>query len=293
MQTIVFNDFASGYFELYRGGAAVFGDEIIGKDKYNRLIKKDWCKDVKVSPFYLTPEAPNDDYNPVENQKLMFDFLGIDYDYVVENRKKNIELKIAVSKNFKCVFTKNGDIVIYDGDVTPDPVRKSKTVKTLCKWYKEWGKRYAFYQNKEANPDGFQVDGWVFKPGSKYVICSSFHFIQDLKYSLIPEYFKGELEEMYNKYRGYYQDYWIKINEYLYNLDPIDLNDSWDYTDEEKEQIRLEVEEKERKEREAAEELERRKHTPGYCRLCGAENAEYIPFEEMYLCRNCFYGMRE
>ena len=44
MQTIVFNDFANGYFELYRGGAAVFGNEIIGKDKYNRLTKKDWCK---------------------------------------------------------------------------------------------------------------------------------------------------------------------------------------------------------------------------------------------------------
>jgi hypothetical protein len=221
----------------------------------------------------------------------MFDFLGIDYNYVVENRRNGKELKIPVSKNFKCVFTKNGEIVIYDGDVTPDPVRKTKTVKTLCKWYKEWGKRYSFHQYKEANPDGFQVDGWVFKPGSKYVVCSSYHFLQDLKYSLIPEYFKGELDELYAK--SYDHEVWLKCCEILYNMDPIDLNDSWDWTDEEKEQLRLEAEEKERQEREAAEELERRKQTPGYCHLCGAENAEYIPFEEMYMCRNCFYGMFE
>lgn len=292
MQTIVFNDFCSGYFELYRGGAAVFGNEIIGKDKYKRLTKKDWCKGEQLAPFYLTPQAPNDDFNPVENEKVMFDFLGIDYNYVLECRRNGKELKIPVSRNFKCVFTKNGEIVIYDGDVTPDPVRKTKTVKTLCKWYKEWGKRYSFHRYKEANPDGFQVDGWVFKPGSKYVVCSSFHFLQDLKHSLIPEYFKDELEDLYNKYLYCGEKYWAKVNEYLYNLDPIDLNDSWDYSDEEKEQMRLEAEEKERKEREAAEELERRKQTPGYCAICGAE-AEYIPFLGEYRCRDCFYDMFE
>jgi hypothetical protein len=290
MQTIVFNDFAGGYFELYRGGAAVFGNETIGKDKYNRLLKKDWCKDAQIAPFYLLPQAPNDDYNPTENQKVMFEFLGIDYNYVVENRRNGKELKIPVSKNFKCVFTKNGEIVIYDGDVTPDPVRKSKTVKTLCKWYKEWGKRYSFHQYKETNSDGFQVDGWVFKPGSKYVICSSYHFLQDLKYSLIPEVFVGELNEVYDK--SYRHENWLKCCEILYNMDPIDLNESWDYTNEEKEAIaeakRVAEEEEERK----RQELEERKNTPGYCHLCGAEHAEYIPFEEMYLCRDCYYDMK-
>ena len=47
-------------------------------------------------------------------------------------------------------------------------------------------------------------------------------------------------------------------------------------------------EEEERK----RQELEERKNTPGYCRLCGAEHAEYIPFEEMYLCRDCYYDMK-
>ena len=290
MQTIVYNDFAGGYFELYRGGAAVFGNEIIGKDKYNRLLKKDWRKDAQIAPFYLLPQAPNDDYNPTENQKVMFDFLGIDYNYVVENRRNGKELKIPVSKNFKCVFTKNGEIVIYDGDVTPDPVRKSKTVKTLCKWYKEWGKKFSFYEMKEKHPDGFDIDGWEFKKGSKYVICSSFHFLQDLKYSLIPEYFKGELDDKYEK--SYYHSYWLECCEILYNVDPIDLNASWDWTDEEKTAIaeakRIAEEEEERK----RQELEERKNTPGYCHLCGAEHAEYIPFEEMYLCRDCYYDMK-
>jgi hypothetical protein len=290
MQTIVFNDFASGYFELYRGGAAVFGNEIIGKDKYKRLTKKDWCKDDQVAPFYLSPQASNDDFNPTENQKVMFDFLGIDYNYVLENRRNGKELKIPVSRNFKCVFTKNGEIVIYDGDITPDPVRKSKTVKTLCKWYKEWGKRYSFHQYKETNSDGFQVDGWVFKPGSKYVICSSYHFLQDLKYSLIPEVFVGELNEVYDK--SYRHENWLKCCEILYNMDPIDLNNSWDYTDEEKEAIAEAKQVAEEEEERKRQELEERKNTPGYCHLCGAEHAEYIPFEEMYLCRDCYYDMK-
>lgn len=291
MQTIVFDSFADGYFKLYRGGAAVFGDEIIGKDKYGRLLTQTQNGKEYVQPFFLRPYKPNDDWTPTEDKKMMLEFLGIDYNYVLENTRNGKEIKIPVSKNFKCVFTKNGDIVIYDGDVTPDPVRKTKHVKTLCKWYKEWGKKFSFYEMKEKNPDGFDIDGWEFKKGSKYVICSSFHFLQDLKYMLIPEYFVGELDELYGQ--SYYHSHWLRCCEILYNVDPIDLNESWDWTDEEKAAIaeakRLAEEEEERK----RQELEERKNTPGYCHLCGAENAEYIPFEDMYMCRHCFYGMLE
>ena len=291
MQTIVFDSFADGYFKLYRGGAAVFGDEIIGKDKYGRLLTKTRDGKQYVQPFFLRPYKPNDDWTPTEDKKMMLEFLGIDYNYVLENTRNGKEIKIPVSKNFKCVFTKNGDIVIYDGDVTPDPVRKTKHVKTLCKWYKEWGKKFSFYGMKEKNPDGFDIDGWEFKKGSKYVICSSFHFLQDLKYMLIPEYFVGLLDELYGK--SYYHSYWLECCEILYNVDPIDLNDSWDWTDEEKAAIaeakRLAEEEEERK----RQELEERKNTPGYCHLCGAENAEYIPFIGEYRCRDCFYDMFE
>ena len=290
MQTIVFDSFADGYFKLYRGGAAVFGDEIIGKDKYGRLFTETQNGKEYVQPFFLRPYKPNDDWTPTEDKKMMLEFLGIDYNYVLENTRNGKEIKIPVSKNFKCVFTKNGDIVIYDGDVTPDPVRKTKHVKTLCKWYKEWGKKFSFYQMKENNPDGFYVDGWEFKKGSKYVICSSFHFLQDLKYMLIPEYFVGELDELYGQ--SYYHSTWLRCCEILYNVDPIDLNESWDWTDEEKVAIaeakRLAEEEEERK----RQELEERKNTPGYCRLCGAPDAEYIPFEEMYMCRDCYYGSK-
>ena len=290
MQTIVYNDFAGGYFQLYRGGAAVFGDEIIGKDKYNRFLTSERDHKKYVCPFYLIPYFPNDDHTPDIDRKFMFDFLGINNDFICEKRKNGGEPKIAVSKNFKCVFTKNGDIVIYDGDVTTDPVRKTKHVKTLCKWYKEWGKRYSFYSMKQSNPNGFDIDGWEFKPGSKYVICSAYYFLQDLKYSLIPEVFVGELNELYEK--SYQHENYLKCCEILYNMDPIDLNESWDYTDEEKEAIaeaKLKAEEDEERKRQ---ELEERKNTPGYCRLCGAEHAEYIPFEEMYLCRDCYYDMK-
>lgn len=290
MQTIVYNGFACGYFELYRGGAAVFGNEIIGKDKYNRLLTDTRDRKKYVIPFYLIPYRPTDDFNSTEDKKMMMEFLGIDYNYILECQRNGKEIKIPVSKNFKCVFTKYGEIVIYDADVTPDPVRKTKRIKTLCKWYKEWGKKFSFYEMKEKNPDGFDVDGWEFKPGSKYVICTSFHFLQDLKYRLIPEYFVGLLDELYEK--SYTHEVWLKCCEILYNTDPIDLNESWDWTDEEKEAIaeakRIAEEEEERK----RQELEERKNTPGYCRLCGAENAEYIPFEDMYMCRDCYYDMK-
>lgn len=290
MQTIVFDNFADGYFKLYRGGAEVFGNDIIGHDKYERLLRTKHDYKTMVVPFYLCPYACNDDFSPAEDKKVMFDFLGIDYNYVVESRRNGKELKIAISRNFKCVFTKHGQIVIYDANETPDPVRKTKKVKTLCKWYKEWGKKFSFYEMKEKNPDGFNVDGWVFKPGSKYVICNSFHFLQDLKYSLIPEYFTGELDTLYQK--SWNHEDWLKCCEILYNTDPIDLNESWDWTDEEKAAIaeakRIAEEEEERK----RQELEEQKNTPGYCRLCGAPDAEYIPFEEMYMCRDCYYGSK-
>jgi hypothetical protein len=290
MQTIVFDSFADGYFKLYRGGAAVFGDEIIGKDKYGRLFTSIENGKEYVQPFFLRPYKPNDDWTPSEDKKMMLEFLGIDYNYVLETTRNGKDLKIPVSKNFKCVFTKNGDIVIYDGDVTPDPVRKTKHVKTLCKWYKEWGKKFSFYEMKEKNPDGFDIDGWEFKKGSKYVICSSFHFLQDLKYMLIPEYFVGELDELYGQ--SYYHSTWLRCCEILYNVDPIDLNESWDWTDEEKAAIaeakRIAEEEEDRK----RQELEERKNTPGYCRLCGAPDAEYIPFEGMYMCRDCYYDSK-
>ena len=51
---------------------------------------------------------------------------------------------------------------------------------------------------------------------------------------------------------------------------------------------RLAKEEEERK----RQELEERKNTPGYCHLCGAPDAEYIPFEEMYMCRDCYYDSK-
>jgi hypothetical protein len=290
MQTIVFDSFADGYFKLYRGGAAVFGDEIIGKDKYGRLFTQTQNGKEYVQPFFLRPYKPNDDWTPTEDKKMMLEFLGIDYNYVLENTRNGKEIKIPVSKNFKCVFTKNGAIVIYDGDVTPDPVRKTKHIKTLCKWYKEWGKKFSFYEMKENNPDGFDVDGWEFKKGSKYVICSSFHFLQDLKYMLIPEYFVGELDELYGQ--SYTHEVWLKCCEILYNAEPIDLNKSWDWTDEEKavmtEAKRIAEEDEERK----RQELEERKNTPGYCHLCGAPDAEYIPFEEMYMCRDCYYDSK-
>lgn len=32
-------------------------------------------------------------------------------------------------------------------------------------------------------------------------------------------------------------------------------------------------------------------NTPGYCRICGAENTKYIHFIEEYRCKCCFNDM--
>ena len=29
-----------------------------------------------------------------------------------------------------------------------------------------------------------------------------------------------------------------------------------------------------------------------YCRMCGAEHAEWIPFEGMWLCESCYYDLK-
>ena len=88
MQTIVFDNFASGYFKLYRGGAAVFGNKIIGNDKYGRLFTSTIGNKKYVEPFYLQPYKPNNDCTPSEDKKMMMEFLGIYYNHVVENIRK-------------------------------------------------------------------------------------------------------------------------------------------------------------------------------------------------------------
>lgn len=74
--------------------------------------------------------------------------------------------------------------------------------------------------------------------------------------------------------------------------EPFKSSREYDYSDEEK----AEIIEKERIKREAKEKAERefeeRKRTPGYCRLCGAENAEYISFEGMWLCEDCYWDSK-
>ena len=92
---------------------------------------------------------------------------------------------------------------------------------------------------------------------------------------------------------------WLKRNRTLYELDPIDLNTSWDRTDDEKTSIQEQIEKICTEKRAAAEELERRKRTPGFCSVCGREGAEYVanPYaEEMYgeihmewLCSDCYH----
>ena len=120
------------------------------------------------------------------------------------------------------------------------------------------------------------MKGWKFSHDN-YILLD---FNPNRLYELIPEY----LPKNWSQYSYQEQMY------FLFNLDPIDLNDSWDYTDEEKEYIKIKKLEKEQEEQRKREEFEKRKQTPGYCSVCGNEHAEFIPFEEAWLCEDCYYN---
>ena len=216
-------------------------------------------------------------YNSVEAKEFFF---GKDADF----SKSQI-----VTGNWSVCFDGCGRLVFYDASA-PAPVRITKTLKTQSKFYKEWT-TYSLYTYSDPWPR--EVKGWKFRKGVKYAIVD---FNVDHLFQLLPvEYEKLE----FGKKSIFGHEEWLKRNDMLYALEPIDLNASWDRTDDEKTSIKTEID-KIRAERQAAQEdLERRKHTPGFCSVCGREGAEYVadPYaEEMYgeihmewLCQDCYH----
>ena len=87
--------------------------------------------------------------------------------------------------------------------------------------------------------------------------------------------------------------YDIKIIKIIKKYEPFKAIREYDYSDEEKKVI-IEKEQRKREEEERKrKELEERKNTPGYCHLCGAERAEYIPFEyDDYLHKNILIELK-
>ena len=300
MQSITYENYADGYFQLFRGGAEIVNNTIKGFCPYGRLKTQNpiiYDEYNKVKGLYIRPHLPGE--TVYENRKngwkyMLKVFLGFD-DEQIYDILNTYDKKVVGSVPLKCCFTDTGEIVLWNPEKTKDPVPVSRICKTNCKFLKEWGKPLLFYSLKEKYPDGIPVRGWKFERDAEYVICDSFHGpVEDYKDFLIPELFTGKLLKVFNNQNSQYimsGERFRDLCTELYNLGPIDLSKSWDYTDEEKEQLRKEAEEKARKEQEAKEELERRKNTAGFCHLCGADHAEWNPFEGMYMCSDCYNDM--
>lgn len=197
-----------------------------------------------------------------------------------EDFRLGAEEDFVADGEFMLCFDASGRMIFYRRD-DKAPVRTEKFCKTRNKFYKEWVKPYTEYGE---NLPPVTIHGYKFSKDQDYVVCPVPHDY----YSIIPEVLRRPEFPQFN------------IFEYLYNLDPIDLSESWDYTPEEKEVFAEKIDAYKEKRRRCAEELEERKHTPGFCSICG-EKADLVedPYvAEMYgehrmvwLCPDCYHDV--
>lgn len=277
MQTIVYNS-SLHVFVFYRGGYDE--TEKKGLDPYNREHDP-LAKEKGFDPLFdhgvadgLLLHATS-----IYSKRAVKFFFGEDF----------LSGTRVVTGDWKVCFDDCGRLVFYRAEC-PDPVRVTKVLKTESKFYKEWTTPAT---HPYMDPWPREVHGWKFKKGVEYAIVD---INPDYLFQLLPV----EYEKLgFGKNTCVRYEDWLKRNRTLYELDPIDLNTSWDRTDEEKAIIQEQIEKIRAEKRAAAEELERRKRTPGYCSVCGCEGAEYVadPYsEEMYgtinmtwLCPDCYH----
>ena len=172
--------------------------------------------------------------------------------------------------------------IFYKDGVKP-PKRVSKTWMRRTKLYNRWGGGYT---------PPYHLDYWKFENESDYLICTPT--------SLLPFTVCPSLVENYGLYTQFkaFQIGYDEFVQKMFQLEPIHLADSWDYSDEQKAFVKdCERKLKEKHERYLAE-LEKRKNTEGYCSHCGAEHASYVAnpyYADMYgetvmewLCSDCY-----
>ena len=202
------------------------------------------------------------------------------------NLKKNLRCKglnktrcqtgISAGETIRTVFYRKGEAA---------PVRTTKLCKTRGKFYKEWIRPFHEYQPGFIPP--CEISGYTFKKGQDYLVCCGSTFSY---YEIVPEVARREdFQKVLHS---------TELCEYMWNLEPVDLSESWDYSEEEKDGFREKFREIDEQRMKNAEELERMKATPGFCDVCGAP-AEYVedPYAyEMYgthnmvwLCPDCYH----
>jgi len=274
-QVILYDEF-HGYFLFFRGGYDQQTKK--GLDPYEFdtdpvSTYKGFSPTFPIKHGYLIHAHSNE-----EKLKVGKFFFGESFS--IEEKKDYIasgEYMLCFDKNLRTVFYKKGEQA---------PVRTTRHCKTRNKFYKEWIRPYSDYQVGNIPP--CDITGYSFKKGQKYLICNGSTF--GCFIDIIPEIVRlPETEKLAHS---------TELCEYMWNLEPIDLSQSWDYSEEEKAEFRRKFYEIDEQRRKAAEELEERRNTPGFCDVCG-KPADYVedPYQyEMYgthhmcwLCPDCYH----
>lgn len=172
-------------------------------------------------------------------------------------------------------FTEDNDLFLYFGE--DKPIRKTKTSKNLTPHAKIWGRHSKWF--KEGR-EPVEYEYWDVKDKSKLLFCG-----------------ESTINRVFPEFD------WANIDPYGKCIRRIDIgvfraSDPYDYSDEEKAEILRKKAEDEERKRKYQEELEKRKHTPGYCECCGEEGASYVedPYDAdingvsnyRWLCGRCY-----
>ena len=251
-------------FEIHRNG---WCDRCTSKETNNRfkstIQREGYVR--KIIPLTCSIHRQSEHkflQNLKTTKEQLFSMFSIPKDIKNDYLIKDIDPWICFSEGF--------DIVLYFG--TDKPVLKEKTVKSNTKHRLTW----AHYSKHQFDGTPATYKYWDVKDKSKLIICSI--WLKHLNYTF---------PELEYKFDHNWMCYNSKVSELILN-EPFKATREYDYSDEEKKVI-IEEEKRKREEKERKrKELEERKNTPGYCHLCGAKHAEYIPFEGMYMCENCY-----
>lgn len=269
-QSVVFHNYPYGmYIKLYRGG-------------FDRKNKKgmDPCYRSSIPVNDIVIGRTLDDHYPIERGIILsamnkYDnsiskeqfirvgkfFFGEDFEEKIADIKE--DEFIAVDGEWMLVFSHCGDLVLYRKDINNFiPKKVTKECTEYSKFYKTWNNLYVSRYSKNEKGK-YTVKGYDFGKVS-FVLTSPPSHYRDF----LPEY--GKTVEMKSM-----SEPWDEYVDRIYKLPPIDLGKSWDYTEEEMSKFKEEADKIIQKNKEEERKLEERKHTPGYCEMCG-EPAEYV-----------------
>ena len=263
MQTIIYN---GRYAVLYRGGYDKENRK--GLDPYQR------CR----NPFQRDPKSEIAEGFLLHTSSLKEKadkFFG----YPNDNRDQYID------GHWKVCFDAQARLVLFDASLK-NPKRIVEKSKTRSKKFQEWT-RYG--QHATGGPP-WVYHGWKFKdPGDYLIIDIDVRWL----YKLLPDEAEKIIPEPWN------YDY-QKVAWELWELDPINLDDSWDWSDQKKLEIAAYNDSLRALERKKREELEILKKTPGHCCICGAPGAKLsaipgslgwgdtVPSETFWICERCW-----